>query len=123
MDFSQLSKTFSTRHLLKDDTLFREGDEHGDGYIIKEGSIILTRKLGVAIMRAAIIEKEEVLGVWKVLFNTKKRFFTAQALVTTSVLVIPEQNLKSIINNADPFLIYCFKQWLNVTRGFMHDYK
>ena len=73
-----------------------------------KGTIVHAAKINFAYM-----------GVWKCLFDLPERTFTATCLLDVTVLRIPEENLKKIINGADPFLKYCIGSWLSITRQFM----
>ena len=70
-----------------------------------------------ALLASIIANEGEVVGVWKILFNNDSRFFTAVANRDTSVIVIPEAHLKLLIDQADPFLLHCFRKWLDVSRS------
>ena len=116
-DFDSLARKFSRRFLKVGDVLFREGDTNGDGFIIETGELVLTRQHQDIVERAALLNEGEVVGVWKILFNNESRFFTAVANRDTSVIVIPEAHLKLLIDQADPFLLHCFRKWLDVSRS------
>ena len=116
-DFNSLAKKFSRRFLKAGDVLFREGDTNGDGFIIETGELELTKRHQDIVERAALLNEGEVVGVWKTLFNNDTRFFTATANQDTSVIVIPETHLKLLIDKADPFLLHCFRKWIDVSRS------
>ena len=116
-DFNSLAKKFSRRFLKAGDVLFREGDTNGDGFIIETGELELTKRHQDIVERAALLNEGEVVGVWKTLFNNDTRFFTATANQDTSVIVIPEAHLKFLIDKADPFLLHCFRKWIDVSRS------
>ena len=98
--------------------LFRAGDESSDGYVLSMGEIQLSRRLGQSdAMQIHVVREGEVFGVWKALYQNKKRNFTATASKPSEVLIIPDYILEKKVKEADPFLIYCFKQWLNVTNS------
>ena len=69
--------------------------------------------------RAEILGPGEVLGVWKVFFKNKGRFFTAVAEEKTNVIILPEEYLEEKVSKADPFIKHCFRSWLDLTRKFM----
>ena len=82
------------------------------------GKIQLSRRLGQSdAMQIHVVREGEVFGVWKALYQNKKRNFTATASKPSEVLIIPDYILEKKVKEADPFLIYCFKQWLNVTNS------
>ena len=118
-DFDKLAANFSRRFLKAGDVLFREGDTNGDGYIIETGELELIRNEGDTKIRTAVLGEGEVLGVWKILFANNERYFTAKATVKTAVIVIPEAHLQAMLDQADPFLLYCFRKWLDVSRQYM----
>ena len=45
--------------------------------------------------------------------------FTVKAIVKTAVIVIPEAHLQAMLDQADPFLLHCFRKWLDVSRQYM----
>ena len=120
-DFDKLAVYFSRRFLKAGDVLFREGDTNGDGYIVETGELELTRNEGDTKIRTAVLGQGEVLGVWKILFANDKRYFTAKATIKTTVIVIPEPHLQSMLDQADPFLLHCFRKWLDVSRHYMKN--
>lgn len=117
--YEDLAKKFSRRFLNAGDVLFSEGDKKGDGYIIEMGELELVKSHGGIEERTAILNEGEVLGVWKILFDNESRYFTARATVKTAVIEIPEAHLQSMLANADPFLLHCFRKWLQVSRSYM----
>ena len=118
-DFEKLAVNFSRRFLKAGDVLFREGDTNGDGYIVEVGELELIRNEGDTKVRTAVLGEGEVLGVWKILFANDARYFTAKATIKTTVIVIPELYLQSMLDQADPFLLHCFRKWLEVSRNYM----
>lgn len=120
-DFEFLAKQFSRRHLNAGDILFREGDTNGDGYIIELGQLELTKEMKGVKERAAVLGSGEVLGVWKILFDNKSRSFTAKALVKTHVIEIPEAHISAMLEQSDPFILHCFRKWLEVSRSYMSE--
>ena len=118
-DFENLAVNFSRRFLKAGDVLFREGDTNGDGYIVEVGELELIRNEGDTKARTAVLGEGEVLGVWKILFANDARYFTAKATIKTTVIVIPELYLQSMLDQADPFLLHCFRKWLEVSRNYM----
>ena len=116
MLLEELQKTLRHVSLAKDEILFRAGDESSDGYVLLIGEVQLSRRLGQSdAMQIHMVREGEVFGVWKALYQNKKRNFTATASKPSEVLIIPDYILEKKVKEADPFLIYCFKQWLNVT--------
>ena len=91
--------------------LFEEGDKTGEGQIIEVGEISLYKKY----KKVTSLGVGDVLGLWKILLNQDERFFTAKTNIKTILFVIPATYLEDIINQADPFLKHCFKQWLRIT--------
>ena len=118
-EFDKLAVNFSRRFLKSGDVLFREGDTNGDGYIVEAGELELTKNEGDTKIRTAVLGEGEVLGVWKILFENDVRYFTAKATIKTTVIVIPEPHLQSMLDQADPFLLHCFRKWLEVSRNYM----
>ena len=118
-DFDKLAANFSRRFLKAGDVLFREGGTDGDGYIIETGELQLIRNERDTKIRRAVLGEGEVLGVWKILFANNERYFTAKATVKTAVIVIPETHLQAMLDQADPFLLHCFRKWLDVSRQYM----
>jgi len=111
MNISQLEEKFSRKNLEKGDTLFKEGDKNGEGYIIEVGELVLYKDN----KKNTVLGAGEVAGVWKVLLDQEERFFTAKANIKTIVFVIPEEYLDGIVKDTDPFLKHCLKQWLRIT--------
>ena len=115
MNVTDLKKVFKVKTLNKDEILFKEGETDGEGYIIETGTISLIKNN----IRAEILGPGEVLGVWKVFFKNKGRFFTAVAKKKINVIILPEKYLEKKVSKADSFIKYCFRSWLDLTRKFM----
>ena len=118
-DFEKLATNFSRRFLKDGDVLFREGDTNGDGYIIETGELELLRNEGDTKIRTAVLGEGEVLGVWKILFANNERYFTAKAIVKTAVIFTPEAHLQAMLDQADSYLLRCFRKWLDVSKQYM----
>ena len=110
-DFDKLAVHFSRRFLKAGDVLFREGETNGDGYIVETGELELTRNEGDTKIRTAFLGEGEVFGFCKILFANNERYFTPKATIKTTVIVIPEPHLQSMLDQADPFL-HCFRNGL-----------
>ena len=44
MRFEELTKVFSSERYMNGEVLFRQGDKDGDGFIVLEGSVELTKE-------------------------------------------------------------------------------
>ena len=70
----ELQKTLRHVSLAKDEILFRAGDESSDGYVLSMGEIQLSRRLGQSdAMQIHVVREGEVFGVWKALYQNKKK--------------------------------------------------
>tara|TARA_B110000211_G_C13586065_1_gene338366 strand:- start:46 stop:405 length:360 start_codon:yes stop_codon:yes gene_type:complete len=117
MQFKGLNKKFKSIILSDGDILFSQGDKTGDGYIIQYGNIQLKTSEKM-VSKLPVIGPGEIFGVWKVLFENEERFFTATAIINTSLLVIPAKFLEKELDTMDPFLRHCFKAWIPLSEHF-----
>ncbi|MDP5332546.1 MAG: cyclic nucleotide-binding domain-containing protein [Paracoccaceae bacterium] len=110
-----LKKNFIQFPLRSGEVLCKESDKSADGYIVLDGIIELTKANS---KRFREVTMGEVFGVWEAIFQTNKRFFTATCTTDATVLIIPAKVLRQKVENADPFLSYCFRQWLVLEESF-----
>ena len=117
MDFKNLNKNFESINLKDGDILYSEGDKSGEGYIIQYGNIQLKHNEHMP-SKYPVLGPGEIFGVWKVLFEDEKRFFTATAISNTNLIIIPEKFLEKELEKMDPFLRHCFKTWIPLREHF-----
>lgn len=111
MEVADLAKVFPTETLEAGTVLFEQGDTDGDGYIVQQGRVELSRMVGGAVQRGIFIEAGEIFGVYKTLFENDMRYFTCTIVQKSRITLIPEQVLKDRIAASDPFIIYCVRNW------------
>ena len=111
MEVADLAKVFPTETLEAGTILFEQGDTDGDGYIVQQGRVELSRMIGGAMQRGIFVEAGQIFGVYKTLFENDMRYFTATVVQKSRITRIPEQVLKDRIAASDPFIIYCVRNW------------
>ena len=121
MEVADLAKVFPTETLDVGTVLFEQGDTDGDGYIVQQGRVELSRMVGGAVQRGMFIEAGEIFGVYKTLFQNERRYFTCTVVQKSRITRIPEQVLKDRIAASDPFIIYCVRNWPSLGDRLISD--
>jgi CRP-like cAMP-binding protein len=121
MKVDDLAKVFSTETLEAGTVLFKQGDLDGDGFIVQQGRVELSRMVGGALQRGLFVEAGEIFGVYKTLFENEMRYFTCTVVQKSRITRIPEQVLKDRIAASDPFIIYCVRNWPNLGDRLIND--
>ncbi|MEK9936504.1 MAG: cyclic nucleotide-binding domain-containing protein, partial [Rhodobiaceae bacterium] len=75
MKVADLAKVFPTETLEAGTVLFKQGDIDGDGYIVQQGRVELSRTVGGAVQRGIFVEAGQIFGVYKTLFENEMRYF------------------------------------------------
>ena len=109
MEVADLAKVFPTETLEAGTVLFKQGDLDGDGYIVQQGRVKLSRMIGGAVQRGISVDSDQIFGVYKTLFENEMRYFTCTVVQKSRITTIPEQVLKDRIAASDPFIIYCVR--------------
>ena len=109
--FDQLKSALKSITVEKDEIIFKEGDQAGDGYILSLGEVVLLQKgtSGNEVQKQKI-KSMQVFGIWNSIFESEFRLFTAKAIEKSSLLVIPKATLEKKLKTLDPFLRFCFRQ-------------
>ncbi len=109
--FDQLKTALKSKTVEKDEIIFREGEQAGDGYILSLGEVLLLQKdISGSEVQKQKIKSMQVFGIWNSIFDTESRLFTARAMEKSSLLVIPKATLEKKLKTLDPFLRFCFRQ-------------
>jgi len=111
MEVADLAKVFPTETLEVGTVLFEQGDMDGDGFVVQQGRVELSRQVGGVVQRGIFIEAGQIFGVYKTLFENDMRYFTATVVQKSRITRIPQQVLKDRIVASDPFIIYCVRNW------------
>ena len=114
MEVADLARIFPTETMEAGTVLFEQGDVDGDGFIVQQGRVELSRQVGDAVQRGIFIGAGEIFGVYKTLFENEMRYFTCTLVEKSRITRIPEQVLKDRIAASDPFIIYCVRNWPNL---------
>ena len=121
MEVADLAKVFPTETLEAGTILFEQGDTDGDGYIVQQGRVELSRMIGGAMQRGIFVEAGQIFGVYKTLFENEMRYFTCTVVQKSRITTIPEQVLKDRIAASDPFIIYCVRNWPSLGDRLISD--
>lgn len=111
MHFEELTKVFSSERYMNGEVLFRQGDKDGDGFIVLEGSVELTKEHNGVLQSGLYIYKGGIFGVYKTIFEQDERNFTATVKEPSTIIKIPEAVLKNKLASTDPFILFCIRSW------------
>jgi CRP/FNR family cyclic AMP-dependent transcriptional regulator len=84
-------------------TIFREGDDGSQGFIVQVGSVELSRRSKNGQLTVGRIGQNGVFGEMA-LIEPGNRLFTAKALTDTTVIQIRNGEFQSKLKAADPFV-------------------
>ena len=116
IDLNNLKSSFKIKKFKKGDVIFPQGQIADGAYVVISGLIGLKKKhySENIIEHIGKISKGDTFGAWYILFESKLRFISAEAIEDSEVVFIPNDLLKKKLKNCDPFIIYCFRKWIDL---------
>ena len=85
------------------EAIFDEGDFGDRAYIIEDGIVEISRKVGGEKMTLGTVEKNGIFGEMA-LIDESNRIASAVAVTDTVLIPVPKVAIQSILANADPLL-------------------
>ena len=85
------------------EAIFDEGDFGDRAYIVEDGIVEISRKVGGEKMTLGTVEKNGIFGEMA-LIDESKRIASAVAVIDTVLIPVPKVAIQSILANADPLL-------------------
>ena len=117
LELNQLKKSFKIKKFVKGEIIFPQGAEADGAYIVISGSVTLKKHYYKSNMIEHIgtIKRGDTFGAWYVLFESNLRPLSAEANEESELILIPNDILVDKLNKSDPFIIYCFRKWIDLT--------
>ena len=85
------------------EAIFDEGDFGDRAYIVEDGIVEISRKVGGEKMTLGTVEKNGIFGEMA-LIDESNRIASAIAVIDTVLIPVPNVAIQSILANADPLL-------------------
>ena len=85
------------------EAIFDEGDFGDRAYIVEDGIVEISRKVGGEKMTLGTVEKNGIFGEMA-LIDESNRIASAVAVTDTVLIPVPKVAIQSILANADPLL-------------------
>ena len=85
------------------EAIFDEGDFGDRAYIVEDGIVEISRKVGGEKMTLGTVEKNGIFGEMA-LIDESNRIASAVAVIDTVLIPVPKVAIQSILANADPLL-------------------
>ena len=85
------------------EAIFGEGDFGDRAYIVEDGIVEISRKVGGEKMTLGTVEKNGIFGEMA-LIDESNRIASAIAVIDTVLIPVPKVAIQSILANADPLL-------------------
>lgn len=85
------------------EAIFDEGDFGDRAYIVEDGIVEISRKVGGEKMTLGTVEKNGIFGEMA-LIDESNRIASAAALIDTVLIPVPKVAIQSILAKADPLL-------------------
>ena len=85
------------------EAIFDEGDFGDRAYIVEDGTVEISRKVGGEKMTLGTVEKNGIFGEMA-LIDESNRIASAVAVIDTVLIPVPKVAIQSILANADPLL-------------------
>ncbi len=85
------------------EAIFGEGDFGDRAYIVEDGIVEISRKVGGEKMTLGTVEKNGIFGEMA-LIDESNRIASAVAVIDTVLIPVPKVAIQSILANADPLL-------------------
>lgn len=86
------------KNFAKNEVIFHEGDPGDEMFIIQEGKVKISKKIGDVHKTLAILDKGEFFGEMAIL-NNKPRSATAEVIEESVLLVIDRKTFETMIRN------------------------
>ena len=114
-----LKSKFKSILCKKGEVVFPQGQIADGAYIVISGLIHLKKKHKDAniVEHIGNIGPGDSFGAWYVLFESKLRFFSAEAIEDSQLVFIPNKVLQEKLKSCDPFIIYCFRKWIDLIKA------
>ena len=115
-DIQSLKSNFEVKSYKKDEVIFPQGQIADGAYIVIKGLVHLKKehKNANIVQHLGKIGPGDSFGAWYVLFESELRQVTALALADSELIFIPNKVLHEKLKSCDPFIIYCFRKWLDL---------
>ena len=85
------------------EAIFGEGDFGDRAYIVEDGIVEISRKVGEEKMTLGTVERNGIFGEMA-LIDESNRIASAVAVIDTVLIPVPKVAIQSILANADPLL-------------------
>ena len=86
-------------------------------YIVLSGLIHLKKyKTANIIEHIGEIGPGDTFGAWYILFESELRSVSAVAFKDSELVFIPNEILQKKLRSSDPFIIYCFRKWIDLIK-------
>ena len=115
-DLQGLKKLFEVKHFIKGDVIFPQGQMADGAYVVINGIVHLKKKHRKErfIEHIGDIGPGDSFGAWYILFDSELRAVSAEAHVDCELIFIPNNILAEKLKSCDPFIIYCFRKWIDL---------
>ena len=119
-DLQSLKKHFRVKSFKKGEVIFPQGQVANGAYIVIKGLVHLKKKHKEAkiIQHIGDIGPGDSFGAWYILFESELRAVSAEAYEDCELIFIPNNILAEKLKKCDPFIIYCFRKWIDL---FAHN--
>jgi CRP-like cAMP-binding protein len=117
LELNKLKNSFKTKKFVKGDVIFPQGAVADGAYIVISGSVLLKKHhyKSKMIEHIGTIKKGDTFGAWYVLFESDLRPLSAESNEDSELIFIPNDILVDKLKKSDPFILYCFRKWIDLT--------
>ena len=117
-ELENLKSFFKIKKFKRNEIIFPQGQVANGAYIVISGLIHLKKKHKSANMIEHIgkIGPGDTFGAWYILFESELRSVSAEAIKDSELVFIPNEILQKKLKSSDPFIIYCFRKWIDLIK-------
>ena len=117
LELNKLKNSFKIKKFIKGDVIFPQGAVADGAYIVISGSVLLKKHhyKSKMIEHIGTIKKGDTFGAWYVLFESDLRPLSAESNEDSELIFIPNDILVDKLKKSDPFILYCFRKWIDLT--------
>lgn len=117
LELNKLKNSFKIKKFIKGDIIFPQGAVADGAYIVISGSVLLKKHhyKSKMIEHIGTIKKGDTFGAWYVLFESDLRPLSAESNEDSELIFIPNDILVDKLKKSDPFILYCFRKWIDLT--------
>ena len=115
-ELQSLKEHFEVKKFRKGEFIFPQGQIANGAYVVIKSLVHFKKKHKQEefIQHIGNIGPSDSFGAWYILFESELRAVSAEAFEDCELIFIPNNFLAKKLKNCNPFIIYCFRKWIDL---------